>query len=219
MLAAKASYVQRYLICTTQPGSTWQVTKPRNGSTRRSVMKRATLLATVAILPGNELADIKRALAGLIMCRHADEIELEGTAWCRTCNFKPAMDPGVPDARRRIDDLDDQLDTLNGSWAAFIAKALEDPSAESSLQLLTDAEAAAVRATSDPDTLPGAQTVTKLNTVLHGLQRVSITADDLVAALRSGGPATVPDLEARLATLLAQATAGKNPGSVRLVIE
>ena len=109
---------------------------------------------TVEILPANELTDIKRALASLVMCRHADEIELEDAAWCRTCNFKPAIDPGVPDARRRIDDLEDQLDTLNRSWATFIAKALEDPMAERACAP-DEAEAAAVKDIADPDTGAG----------------------------------------------------------------
>lgn len=219
MGATKAAYIKRYLELHNAARLDMAGDDAKKQVNASSAMKRAALLATVEILPEAELTDIRRALASLVMCRHADELELESVAWCRTCNYKPAIDPGVPDARRRVETLEDQLDALNRSWATFVAKALADPMADEGLRLLTDAEATAVRAIADPASIPEAEAVSNLNRVLQGLQRVAISPEELLAALRKGGPGTPQDLESRLASFLAQATLGKTPSNVRLVIE
>jgi Family of unknown function (DUF6079) len=184
-----------------------------------ATMKRATLLATVSVLAGSTLTDLKKDLASLVMCRATDARELEDTAWCTACFYKPSIEVSVVDARRRVVDLDERLDRLNADWSSFLAKALEDPTAVQGLALLDPSAADAVLKATGPSVVPAPETVSDLNRVLQGLQRVAILAPELVAALQSGGPATAADLEARFAKVVNQATAGKNPATVRLVVE
>jgi hypothetical protein len=144
---------------------------------------------------------------------------LDATAWCRGCNFKPSIESAVADGRRRLDELDDQLDLLNESWSTFLAKALDDPTAANGLALLDSTAADAVRKATQSTVVPAPETISDMSKVLEGLQKVGIPAEDLLAALRAGGPGTAADLEARFTGALNKATAGKNQSTVRLVIE
>jgi hypothetical protein len=96
---------------------------------------------------------------------------------------------------------------------------LEDPTAVRGLDLLDRDRAAAVRKATDPSTVPDPSVVQDLNRVLQGLQKVAIDGETLLAALRSGGPATEGDLEQRFRSIVQESMKAKDPATVRLVIE
>jgi Family of unknown function (DUF6079) len=219
MQTAKATFVEHYMQLHNDARLEMAGDEARKQTNAGATMKRATLLATVSVLAGSALTDLKKDLASLVMCRATDARELDDTAWCTACFYKPSIEVSVVDARRRVVDLDERLDRLNADWSSFLTKALEDPTAVQGLSLLDPSAADAVLKATDPSVVPAPETVSDLNRVLQGLQRVAIQASDLVAALQSGGPATAADLEARFAKVVNQATAGKNPATVRLVVE
>ena len=67
--------------------------------------------------------------------------------------------------------------------------------------------------------MPDPSVVQDLNRVLQGLQKVAIDGETLLAALRSGGPATEGDLEQRFRSIVQESMKAKDPATVRLVIE
>ena len=215
---AKAAYISRYLDLhnAARLDHTGDDSKKRlMGS---DTMRRLNLLESVQML-SSSLTALKSDLAGLVMCRNVDAIELETATSCRACHFKPALDPIGGDAGKRLAALETAFETMNTEWSAFLANALSDPIAESGLALLEADRAAAVRNVADPTVVPDPSAIQDLNRVLQGLQKVVIEGDALLAALRSGGPATEGDLEERFQRVVKQSLKAKDPATVRLVIE
>jgi len=219
MQDAKAAFVDRYLQLHNAARLDMSGDDAKKRLLASDTMKRATLLANVQVLAGGQLAVLRKEIAALVTCRRADAIELESRAWCPGCNFKPSIESAVPDARRRLDQLEEQLDRLNRDWSIFLADALDDPTAVQGLALLDDTAAAAVRGVVDPTVVPAPETISDLSTVLAGLQKVTLKADDILEALRLGGPGTPDQMKARFAGAIDAATAGKNVATLRLVIE
>lgn len=181
------------------------------------LMKRLSSLETVQMLGG--LAPLKSRLASLIVCRQVDAITLADRAWCTACHFKPSVESTAADAKLELAAVEQALEDLNRDWSAFLHDSLDDPIAAQGLSLLDDAAAAAVRAAADPDNTPSTQSIQYLNQVLGGLEKVVLASDQVLAALRAGGPASPDDLEARLADLVRSAVAGKDQSKLRVVVE
>ncbi len=218
LLNAKSSYIARYLDLHNAARLNHIGDDAKKRLMNSDTMRRLNLLESVQML-SSSLTALKTELAGLVMCRHVDATELETTTSCRACHFKPALDPIGGDAGQRLAAMETGFDTLNEEWSAFLLKALEDPTAEQGLALLDDTRAAAVREAANPTVVPDASTIQDLNRVLQGLQKVAIQGDALLAGLRSGGPATVEDLEIRFQAAVSDAMKAKDPAKVRLVIE
>ena len=215
---AKAAYISRYLDLhnAARLDHTGDDSKKRlMGS---DTMRRLNLLESVQML-SSSLTTLKSDLASLVMCRNVDTIELETATSCRACHFKPALDPIAGDAGKRLAALDTAFETMNTEWSVFLSNALSDPIAESGLALLETDRAAAVKNVADPVVVPDPSAIQDLNRVLQGLQKVVIEGDALLAALRSGGPATEGDLEERFQRVVKQSLKAKDPATVRLVIE
>jgi hypothetical protein len=74
-------------------------------------------------------------------------------------------------------------------------------------------------AATKPDTLPSTAAIKDLNQVLAGLQPVALVGAQILDALGRGGPATVDELNKRMAAFVDEKMAGRDPAKVRLVIE
>jgi hypothetical protein len=218
MLDAKASFVTRYLELHNAARLDHHGDDAKRQVMASTTMRRLGLLESVQILPSS-LQTLKADLASLVTCRGADAIELDTATVCRACHFKPAFDPTASDARNRLAAVENALERLNEESSAFLERSLEDPTAVRGLDLLDRDRAAAVRKATDPSTVPDPSVVQDLNRVLQGLQKVAIDGETLLAALRSGGPATEGDLEQRFRSIVQESMKAKDPATVRLVIE
>jgi hypothetical protein len=58
-----------------------------------------------------------------------------------------------------------------------------------------------------------------LNTVLGGLKKVTWSADNVLDALRAGGPATTDEIERRFHDALESALGDRDHATARVVIE
>ncbi len=215
---AKAAYVSRYLDLHNAARLDHTGDDAKKRLMGSDTMRRLNLLESVQML-SSSLTALKTDLAGLVMCRNVDAIELETATSCRACHFKPALDPIGGDAGQRLAALETAFETMNVEWSAFLVNALTDPIAEGGLALLETDRAAAVKNVADPTVVPDPSAIQDLNRVLQGLQKVVIDGDALLAALRSGGPATEGDLEERFQRVVKQSLKSKDPATVRLVIE
>jgi hypothetical protein len=218
MREAKVAYLGRYLDLHNAARLDHTGDDAKKRIMGSDTMRRLNLLESVQML-SSSLAALKSDLAGLVMCRNVDAIELETATSCRACHFKPALDPIGGDAGQRLAALETAFEAMNMEWSAFLTNALSDPIAESGLALLEMDRAAAVRKVADPTVVPDASAIQDLNRVLQGLQKVVIEGDALLAALRSGGPATEGDLQERFQRVVKQSLKAKDPATVRLVIE
>lgn len=178
----------------------------------------------ISLMPVQQLTDLQAQLQRLKTCFSLAPAELAAKPWCPHCTYRPAEEPPARlSATDALDGIDERLDSLVEEWTATLLRNLATPEAQAGLALLAPGEGRTAvtnfisrKVLSDPVPL---QMVTAIETLLQGLERVEIAPAAIAAALASGGlPCTVAELKARFDRLLADATRGKAPARVRIVL-
>ena len=189
------------------------------GDQRLSVLER---LAAIDLMPRQHLDDCLHRLVDLTSCFALTEQEVRTAPVCPHCGFKPGAEP-VASAEAALTALDDELDALTDAWTRTLLANLDDPTAKESLKLLEPEPAKLVaefiRASKLPDQVTDGF-VQALQDALSGLEKVSVTTENLRAALLSGGcPATPEEIKQRFGAYVDDLVKGKAPGKARIVVE
>jgi energy-coupling factor transporter ATP-binding protein EcfA2 len=180
-------------------------------------------LATIDLMPRQQLLDYQNRLGGLKSCFALTDQGLATSPVCPYCSFKPGEDVVPASASAVLAGLDNELDRLVDAWTETLLANLEDPTTQQNLKLLKPDARRLIDAFVASRTLPedlDHDFVHALQEVLSGLTRVSVTFDELRSALMAGGAAATPaEMRKRFDEYLEQVTRGKEPGKVRIVLE
>jgi len=186
-------------------------------------LKNLQVLATIEILPHQQLVSLQNRLANLKSCFALTERELETSPICPHCNFNPAAEPVKASAAAVLDGLDQEIDNLLESWIRALLENLEDPTIRGNLELLKAEARRQVEAFLESGQLPDPlvpEFVQALQEVLSGLVRVTVKTENLRAALlKDGSPVTPEELLRRFQAYLDELTRGHEQGKVRIVLE
>ena len=186
-------------------------------------LKDLRKLSTIDLMPRQHLSDFQNRLAGLKSCFALTERDLEASAVCPHCNFKPGVELATAPAATMLDAWDDELDKMIENWTQTLLTNLEDPTTKGNLSLLKPAPRKLVDGFIKRRTLPDEldqDFIHALQEVLSGLTKVLVKIADFRDALLSGGsPATPAEMRKRFEEYLDQLTKGKEPGKVRVVLE
>jgi len=186
-------------------------------------LKNLQDLATIDLMPRQQLLDFRNRLAGLRSCSALTERELEASPVCPHCEFKPGAEPPTAPAATMLDALDGELENLVENWTQTLLANLEDPTTKDNLHLLKPEPHERVDGFIKTRTLPEPLDqgfISALVEALSGLTKVAVKADDLRNALLAGGsPATPGELRKRFEEYLDGLTRGKELGKVRIVLE
>ncbi len=162
-------------------------------------------------------------MAGLKSCFAFTDKNLEASPVCPHCGYKPEAEPVAAPAGATLDSLDGDLDKLVDNWTRTLLANLEDPTTRGNLDLLKPESKRLVSGFIEKRALADEvddDFVEALREALSGLEKVSIRADDLFAALLVGGsPATPVEMKKRFDEYLSELTRGKAFGKVRIVLE
>lgn len=182
-------------------------------------------LASVEMMPAQQLRELENELHSLRTCIAFSKADLESDPLCPHCGFRPAEEAVAgSSAGQRLRDVEERLDALLQAWTQTLRSNLADPTVSGNVDLISDKKGKdSVRDFIDSATLPEAldqHLVKALQEVLSGLQKVTVTSDQIRGALSEGGmPATVPDLRERFERLLGGLIKGKDASKVRVVLE
>ena len=218
----KAEYVRNYLTqhARARLGVDGDKRKARLLGDRR--LHTLNRLTAIDLMPRQHLDNCLRRLVDLASCFALTEQEMRTAPVCPHCGFKPGAAPPAS-AEAALDALDDEVDALTEAWTRTLLANLEDPTAKESLKLL-EPEAAKlvaefIRAGKLPDKV-AENFVQALQDALSGLEKVSVTTENLRTALLSGGaPATPEEMKQRFAAYVDELVRGKPPGKARIVVE
>ena len=218
----KKTYVQTYLPMHTKARLGATEDKRKTDLMRDERLKILKKLSTIELMPSQHLSDFQTRLAGLKSCFALSEHELDASAVCPHCDYKPSVEP--PRATNiALDDFNDELDRLMADWAHTLLTNLEDPTTKGNLDLLKPESKKLLDSFAKKRALPDELSsgfIHALSEVLSGLQKVQVTTDDLRAALLAGGsPATPAEMKKRFEEYLDELTKGREPGKVRIVLE
>jgi len=180
-------------------------------------------LAGIDLMPRQQLTDFQNRLAGLKSCFALTEQNLDSTPICPHCGFRPSVETSAVAGSQVIDQMDAQLDTMLAGWTSTILGNLEDPITQANMDLLKIDDREPLEAFIKSKELPApldSNFVHALKEVLSGLVKVTVTAQELQAALQvTDGPATPAEMKKRFEEYIDQLTRGKDPAKVRIVME
>ncbi|MBI2265119.1 MAG: ATP-binding protein [Armatimonadetes bacterium] len=222
LLDLKKAYIQAYLTLHTRSRLGVIEDKRKNALMRDERLASLKSLATISLMPHQQLTDYQGRLAALKSCFALTQQELDTSPVCPHCSFKPGTEPRGTDAGLALEDMDKELDNLLSSWTNTLLVNLEDPTTRESLSLLEPHQKKLVEAFLKKRTLPhplDQDFIHALQNALSGLERVTIKALDLHRALfADGAPATCEEIKRRLEEYLDQITRGKEQGKARIVL-
>jgi energy-coupling factor transporter ATP-binding protein EcfA2 len=180
-------------------------------------------LAGVSLLSHSTLTDLQSRLAKVVTCFTLVKDDLDSSAICPHCNFRPQEESLGASGVAILDQIDQQLDALMENWTKTLLDNLDDPTARKSIDLLPEAQKRAVDAFLESKKLPekiSNDLVQGMQTALSGLTAISVKTADLLEALSAGGaPCTVEQIQDRFDAFVQRLTRGKEPAKVRLIIE
>ena len=180
-------------------------------------------LAGIDLMPRQQLTNFQNRLAGLKSCFALTEQNLDSTPICPHCGFRPSVETSAAAGSQVIDQMDAQLDTLLAGWTSTILGNLEDPITQANMDLLKIDDRKPLEAFIKSKELPApldSNFVHALKEVFSGLVKVTVTAQELQAALQvTDGPATPSEMKKRFEGYIDQLTKGKDPAKVRIVVE
>ena len=195
---------------------------------KKELLKDARLdslkkLAGVSLLSHSTLTDLQSRLAKVLTCFTLVKDDLDSSAICPHCNFRPQEENLGSSGVAVLDQIDQQLDALMENWTKTLLDNLDDPTARKSINLLPEAQKRAVDAFLNSKKLPekiSNDLVQGMQTALSGLTAISVKTADLLDALSDGGaPCTVGQIQSRFEAFIQTITRGKEQAKVRLLID
>jgi hypothetical protein len=150
-------------------------------------LRQVLALDQLHLLPSSDLANWKRQISGLRVCRSFHEGLLQDSPACPHCGLNPAASLSEPDPRAKLDQLAEALPVMLASWQRAVVSALDTETAKQSLDAMTSGERKSVQAFLDaPDapTLPEGF-IEAANKALRGIVSVPVTLSAVEAALRA----------------------------------
>lgn len=219
----KKSYVQAYLAMHTRARLGRNEDKRKAELLKDERLHKLQQLATIDLMPRQQLTDFQNRLAGLKSCLALTEQDLDASPVCPHCGFRPGTEAPAAPAATVLEHLDTELDKLLENWTQTLLANLEDPTTRGNLDLLKPEARSLVDAFLKERKLPeelGQDFIHALQEVLSGLVKVAVKTEDLRAALLKGGsPATPAEMKKRFEEYLDELTKGNEPGKVRIVLE
>lgn len=199
--------------------------KKKAAITRDSRLSQLQKLSGIEMMPAQQLKDLQDSLFSLKTCFALTKPELDIAPICPHCNFRPAEEPAKgPRAADLLAKVDERLDGLIAEWTKTLLSNLADPTVAEGIDLIADGPSKrAVKDFLKSKELPepvSANFQKALQEVLSGLQKVSISKEDVRGALVKGGvPCTVKDLQERFDGFVRDLTKGKDASKIRVVVE
>ncbi|GIV90321.1 MAG: hypothetical protein KatS3mg055_2839 [Chloroflexus sp.] len=223
LTALKQAYIRTYLDLHTHARLGANEDKRKQALLGDKRLKTLASLATIDLMPRQQLTDLQNRLATLKSCFALTERDLDAQPICPHCDFRPNAEMMNVSAATLLDRLDTELDTLLANWTNTLLDNLEDPTTRSNLDLLKPEARNLVDTFLREQALPNELShdfIHALQEVLAGLTKVVVTTEELRAALlRGGSPATPTELKKRFEEYLAERTKGHEQGKVRIVVE
>ena len=219
----KNNYIQTYISLHTKARLSKNDDDRKARLIRDERLKSLQKLATIDIMPRQHLVDFQNRLGELRTCFELTEYDLEKSATCPHCGFKPITESVSASAATVLESLDHELDKIVEEWTQTLLSNLEDPTTQDNLSLLKPEAREIIDSFLKSRTLPEPleqNFVAALQEALSGLTRVTIKISDFRNALLSGGsPITLEEMRKRFEEYLESLVRGKERSKVRIVLE
>ncbi|MFE8035268.1 DUF6079 family protein [Thiohalocapsa marina] len=224
LAALKKGYVAAYV--SSHAKARLGVSEDKTKSALRKDPRLVTLraLAAISMMHTGQLTAFEDKLDKLKSCAALIESELAASPVCPHCNFRPANEQReMLPAANVLKGLDDELDDLLTAWQQTLLDNLDDPITQANFDLLRAGQRDQIQGFLAKRTLPDAVTpgfISAVQEALSGLEKITVSAEDIKQALLSGGSPAAPDeLRKRFEAFLNERCKGKDVSKLRFVVE
>lgn len=221
----KKDYITAYIGSHTKARLGVSEDRTKNALRKDSRLISLRVLAGISLMPTSQLAAYEEKLDRLKSCASLIESDLSANPFCPHCSFRPANEQReLLPAANLLANMDEELDKLVSAWQQTLLDNLDDPIIQANLELLKPAEIKLIKGFVSSKSLPDPVTpafVSAIQEALSGLERISMTIDDIRQALLVGGSPAKPDeLRTRFETLINERCRGRKDASrIRFVVE
>lgn len=182
------------------------------------------LATTIDMMPVRQLQDFRNAMGRLRSCSALSTKDLETSAICPHCSFKPVTE-ARENASLVLQHLSDELDQLTEKWIQTLLTNLQDPSIRSTMEeLLQEEERRLVNAFRTEQTLPDSPEqmnllVQVLKKLFSGLKKIALSKQDLIQHLSAMGPSSPQEIKQAFSRYVDECTRGAQEDHIRIVVE
>ncbi|HAT8643599.1 DUF6079 family protein [Legionella pneumophila] len=219
----KKEYIVNYISSHTKARLGVNDDKRKMGLLNDQRLQILLKLASIDLMPRQQLIDYQNRLANLKSCFILTEQNLDSAPICPNCKFRPSIETISSTGSQIINQLDEQLDTMVSNWISTILNNLEDPITQEHMDLLKIDDRKPLESFIKSRELPiplDNNFVHAVKEVLSGLVKVTINTHELQNALAvTDGPATPVEMKKRFEEYIDQLTKGKDPAKVRILLE
>ena len=215
-------YIEEYLRLHARARLGTNADERKKGLLSDGRLARLAKLATIDLLPSEQLTQLQGRLGGLVSCFALTKREMKARPACPRCGFRPSAHATSPPVAEELSAIDRDLDRVLSEWTAALVENLHDPTTTTQMELLGADQRRLVEAFLATCALPddlGDEFIETVREVLSGLSKIVLTSDGMRASLASGGlPATLKEMRKRFENHLAEKTKGLDPAKVRIVL-
>ena len=185
-------------------------------------LKKLQKLRNISLLDQGKLSNLENELGKLKPCSDLEKSELEASPKCIHCNYSPSEN-GILDSKAKLDELESELTAEVEDTTNAIIENLQDPTVSQSIKVLETDKQKIISDFLGEKQLPSEisdKFVESLNEVLSGLEKATLSINEIKESLQKGGtPCKQDELESRFSKFLEEKTKGKTKSKVRFVLD
>lgn len=174
-----------------------------------------------SIFSSAKLTSITNELAGLKTCFDLTSKDMESSYICPHCHFKlDDRDNITTDGR--LDDIEYRVEELYKEWTTILLNTVDDPLTLANKEFLKPRQRAMVDnllETKELTEIIDTFFVDTINTLISEIDKVEVSADELIDTITKLGPREIEDFKKQILTFIDQKVKGKDASKLRIILK
>lgn len=215
----KEEYYSIYLAIHDQARLTAAQENKKVGLMTDSRVDALRKLSTISLYSSQPLDQWIQKIDSKVACWQLTKEKLVHAPICKACHFRPKDEPRARNFK--LDDLEEELDSLFDNWTSTLHTTLQDPELKESIGMLQENQREVVIEFMQQQelTLPiNLKLVEAIKILLQGIEKVTISLLDFEQVMKNGHPLTVEELKQNFDQMLRQKVGTQPENNVRVLL-
>lgn len=177
-------------------------------------------LKEIDILPGNKCNELINKITSMKSCWNLTKEKLEGLPICSDCHFNPKEEKIVKSFS--LEEIEDELENLLETWTSTLINTFKDPKIKANIELLTKEQKVMISTLikNKKFELPiDIDLIEAIKELLHGIEKIEITIDELKNVMGNGNPLTLNDVRERFNSFINNKMSSMDEHNTRFVLK
>lgn len=178
------------------------------------------LIGITDLIYSEPYEELLKQLLELDTCFSLIEDDIRISPLCPHCEYTP--DENGQLVFGVVETVENSMEELLLQWEKIILELLDDPKVKENIALLDKRQRQVLKPLFENHRLPDkidSLFITTINDLMKGLDKIKVTAEDLVRAVFKGGPITVVDMKQRMSDYIDELVKGRDMNRVRIILK